>query len=155
MQQRILVVILLITVVVLSVFADVRQKVARQGTEPTATNLASPLTGTWQAIEAELGGKPFPAETVRSIKLVLSAHDYQVGNDFGTYEFDPTVTPAAMTIRGTKGPNQGKTILAIYELAGDTLRICYDLTGQKRPTAFATEPGTRQFLARYKREEAK
>ena len=143
MQQRILFATLIIAAVALGVFADAQEKAKN-------AYAASTLAGTWQAIEAELGGKPFPADTVRSIKLILSAHDYQVGNDFGTYEFDPTATPAAMTIRGTKGPNEGKTMLAIYELSGDTLRICYDLMGQKRPTAFATEAGTRQFLVRYK-----
>src|SRR4051794_40819519 len=36
-----------------------------------------------------------------------------------------------MDITGTSGPNKGKTILAIYEQKGDTLRICYDLSGKK------------------------
>lgn len=113
------------------------------------------LTGTWQAIEAELGGKPLPPEAVRTIKLIMSANEYQVGNDFSTVEINPATTPPSINIKGTKGPNEGKTMLAIYELSGETLRICYDLTGQKRPTTFATEAGTRQFLVRYKKEESK
>ena len=120
MRRSILSVSLILAAVTLVVFA---------GGQAKSTNTAPPLTGTWQALEAELGGKALPAETARSLKLILSATEYQVGNDFGTYEIDPTATPAAMTIRGTKGPNQGKTFLAIYELKGDTLRICYDLTG--------------------------
>ena len=146
MRKRMLSVSLLLATVTLVVFA---------GGQAKSTNTAPALTGTWQALEAELGGKALPAETARSIKLNLSATEYQVGNDFGTIEIDPTATLAAMTIRGTKGPNQGKTILAIYELSGDTLRICYDLTGQKHPTAFATAAGTRLFLVRYKKEESK
>ena len=57
-----------------------------------------------------------------------------------------------MDVIGTDGPNKGKTFLAIYELEGDMLRICYDLAGKTRPTAFATEQGTKLFLVRYRRK---
>ena len=70
---------------------------------------------------------------------------YFVGNepDRGTYTLDATSKPKGMTITGTEGPNNGKTFPAIYELEGDTLRICYDLSGAKRPTKFATVAGTK------------
>jgi uncharacterized protein (TIGR03067 family) len=56
-----------------------------------------------------------------------------------------------MDILGTEGPNKGKTFLAIYELTGDSLKICYDLEGKTRPTEFRTNPGTQLFLVLYKR----
>ena len=55
-----------------------------------------------------------------------------------------------MDIFGADGPNKGKTILAIYELNGDTLRVCYDLTGKVRPTEFKTKKGELLFLAIYR-----
>jgi len=58
-----------------------------------------------------------------------------------------------MTITDTAGPNQGKTFPAIYELKGDTLRICYDLSGAKRPTEFKTVAGTQLYLVTYTRVE--
>jgi uncharacterized protein (TIGR03067 family) len=58
-----------------------------------------------------------------------------------------------MDITGNEGPNKGKTFLAIYELKGDTLRICYDLSGQARPTEFKTKKDTRLFLVTYQREK--
>jgi uncharacterized protein (TIGR03067 family) len=57
-----------------------------------------------------------------------------------------------MTITGTEGPNYGKTFPAIYELKGDTLRICYDLSGTKRPTEFKSVAGTRLYLVTYHRK---
>jgi uncharacterized protein (TIGR03067 family) len=54
---------------------------------------------------------------------------------------------------GTEGPNQGKTYPAIYELHEDTLRICYDLSGAKRPTKFRTVAGTRLYLVTYERKK--
>ena len=54
---------------------------------------------------------------------------------------------------GVKGPNKGKTFPAIYELAGDTLRVCYDLSGKKRPTEFKTKADTKLYLVTYKRKK--
>ena len=56
-----------------------------------------------------------------------------------------------MDITGTDGPNKGKTLLAIYEQEGDTLRVCYDLSGQGRPTELRTNEGTPLFLVTYQR----
>jgi uncharacterized protein (TIGR03067 family) len=56
-----------------------------------------------------------------------------------------------MDITGTDGPNKGKTFPAIYELDGDTLKVCYDLSGKERPKALKTESGTMTFLVIYKR----
>lgn len=57
-----------------------------------------------------------------------------------------------MTIVGTEGPNIGKTIPAIYEFNGDTLRICYDLSGQRRPAEFQSITGTRLYLVTHRRQ---
>jgi hypothetical protein len=57
---------------------------------------------------------------------------------------------------GTKASvraNKGKIILAIYELKGDTLRVCYDLSGKARPSEFKAKPDTPLFLVNYKREK--
>lgn len=57
-----------------------------------------------------------------------------------------------MTVTGTEGPNQGKKFPCIYELQGDTLRICYDLSGAKRPTEFKSVAGTKLYLVTYARK---
>jgi uncharacterized protein (TIGR03067 family) len=115
------------------------------------------LEGTWLPSSAELGGQAFPDEVRKTIKLVVKDGKYTVtvGKDVdqGTVKLNPAATPKAMDITGTDGPNKGKTILAIYEHKGDTLRVCYDLSGQKRPTAFRTEAGTQLFLVEYKRQK--
>lgn len=73
--------------------------------------------------------------------------------DRGTVKLAPGANPKELDITGTEGPNEGRTILAIYEHDGDTLRICYDLSGTGRPTAFETAEGTRLFLVTYRREK--
>ena len=115
------------------------------------------IQGTWLPSTAELGGKMFPDEVRKTIKLVVKGDKYTVtvGKevDRGTVKLNPSAKPKALDITGTEGPNKGKTILAIYERDGDTLRICYDLSGKGRPTEFKTREGSPLFLVTYKREK--
>lgn len=115
------------------------------------------LQGTWLASSAEIGGKPFPDEVRKSIKLTLKDGMYTVtvgkNPDVGTVKLTPSAKPKAMDVTGTEGPNKGKTILAIYELDGKVLKICYDLSGKARPKEFKTAEGTLLFLVTYKREK--
>ena len=73
--------------------------------------------------------------------------------DQGTVKLNLAAKPKEMDITGTHGPNKGKTILAIYERDGDTLRVCYDLSGKSRPAEFKTKEGTQRFLVTYKRKK--
>ena len=114
------------------------------------------LQGTWVPVAAELSENPLDEATLKTMKLVVEEDKYAitVGKspfDKGTTSIDPAAKPKTMDIVGTEGPNKGKTFLAIYELNGDTLRICYDLTGKARPTEFKTRKGELLFLATYKR----
>jgi uncharacterized protein (TIGR03067 family) len=115
------------------------------------------LQGTWLPSAAELAGKPFPEEIRKAIKLVVKDGTYTVTvgkeTDRGTVKLNPSAKPKAMDITGTDGPNKGKTYLAIYERDGDTLRVCYDLSGKGRPTEFKTKEGTALYLVTYKREK--
>lgn len=112
------------------------------------------LDGIWLPSTAELGGKAFPDEVRKSIRLEIKGDQYTVtvGNrpDRGTCKLEPSTKPKSLDITGTEGPNKGKTILAIYERSGDTLRICYELGGKGRPSEFKTAEGTRLFLVEYK-----
>ncbi len=51
------------------------------------------------------------------------------------------------------GVDRGKTFLSIYEIKGDRMRICYDLSGQKYPAEFKSTKGTQLFLVNYRREK--
>ena len=116
------------------------------------------LQGPWVPVKAELGAQPLPAEVLKKITLTLTNHDYVVTitseqSDFGTWSIDTSANPKGMTIVGTKGPNTGKTFPCIYEIKGNTFRICYDLSGAKRPTEFKTTAGTKLYLVTYNRKK--
>ena len=116
------------------------------------------IQGTWLPSTAELGGKMFPDEVRKTIKLVVKDDEYTVtvgqAVDQGTVKLNPAAKPKELDITGTDGPNKGRTFLAIYERDGDRLRICYDLSGQGRPTEFETKEGTQLFLVTYTREKS-
>jgi len=118
---------------------------------------AKAVQGNWKPATAELAGQPMTDAVLKSISLKLDNGKYEVlaggKPDRGTYTLDSATKPKSMTITGTDGPNSGKTFPAIYELAGDTLRICYDLSGGKRPTEFKSIAGTQLYLVTYNRQK--
>ncbi len=116
------------------------------------------LNGSWKPIKGELAGKPMKLETLNAITLTISNSMYHVvvepeGHDMGTTKIDPSVTPKAIDVTGTNGPNAGKTFPSIYEFDGDKLRICYDLSGKKRPTEFKSVTNSMLFLVAYERKK--
>src|SRR5205814_1311594 len=119
-------------------------------------NDAKDIQGTWLPVKAELRGAPMKDDLLKKIILKLDGGKYEVmaeNLDKGTYTINPAVKPRTIDILGTEGPNVGKKIPAIYELKGDTLRICYGLGGGPRPTEFTSPSGTQNFLVTYKRKK--
>lgn len=117
----------------------------------------APTDGTWHPVTAVMGGREFPKEIRESIVLKLDGDQYSVTvngtPDKGTCTIDASVTPHRMTIKGTVGPNQGKTLLAIFEISDKgLLRVCYDLSGKVFPQEFKSPAGTMQYLVEYRKE---
>jgi uncharacterized protein (TIGR03067 family) len=106
------------------------------------------LNGTWNPTSMELGGRKTPADQLKAITMTITDGKYNVTvdgqSDKGTLKLDKKDKLKTMDIVGTEGPNKGKTFPAIYELDGDTLKICYALEGDKRPTEF--KASERQLL---------
>jgi uncharacterized protein (TIGR03067 family) len=113
------------------------------------------LTGNWLVASAELSGEALPEKATSTMRLNIAGDKYAFTEgkslDRGDLKIDATKKPKEMDIIGVEGPNKGKTYLAIYELKGDTLRICYDLGGKSRPSEFATKKGAALFLVTYQR----
>ena len=116
------------------------------------------IQGTWVPIKAELGGQPMGNDVLTNIVLKVHHGTYQVTVsgviDKGTYSLDPEAKPKKMDIKGKEGPNANQTIRCIYELHGDTLKVCYGLGDSPRPTEFKTWAGTQYFLVTYARTKS-
>lgn len=117
------------------------------------------LEGFWLIESAELSGEKMPDLVAHKIEVELVAGSYAVRfggevADRGTFELGPHPAGAAITLTGVAGTNAGRTIPAIYRLAGEHLHICYGLDGAM-PSEFATSAGAALFLASYRRRAAK
>lgn len=118
------------------------------------------LRGTWVLEAATLEGRDH-ADDFRGMKLVLDGDRYTIdfdkNTDKGTFTIDPAKTPKRIDVRSAEGPFKGKTLPGIYELKGDTLRLCLDGDGKadKRPAAFEAPGTTRNMLLTYRREKTK
>lgn len=111
--------------------------------------------GEWVPETAELAGDKFPPELLKAMKLTIKDGKYSVlvgkQTDQGIVKVVAKSKPKAIDIVGEEGPNKGKTIPAIYEFSPDSVRICYDLSGKKRPAEFKSDKGSQNFLVLYKR----
>jgi uncharacterized protein (TIGR03067 family) len=118
---------------------------------------AKTIQGKWLPAKATLSGERMADTVLKTISLKLDNGKYEVlvgeHPDKGTYTIDPSTTPKSITVVGTEGPNNGKTFPAIYDLKGDSLLICYDLSGEKRPTEFKSVQGTKLYLVNYHRKK--
>jgi len=72
----------------------------------------------------------------------------------GTIEIDTSKKPKRFDLTFTEGPHEGSRSLGIYELNGDTWRICLGLAGKTRPRKFAAAPGTGHALETLERGQA-
>lgn len=115
---------------------------------------AKAMTGTWSIEKAVLKGED-STDIFKGAILTITDGKYEVDfagqKDKGSITLDVSKKPKRMTIEGTEGPNKGKTIPCIYEMSGDTVRICYQLEGKEHPTAFESKAGTDTLLVTYKR----
>jgi uncharacterized protein (TIGR03067 family) len=115
------------------------------------------LQGTWQLVSAETNGKKAPGEQVRKVRVVIRGDKHTVC--FGEksvaeevpFRIDPTKRPKTVD---DLLPD-GKRILGIYEVNGDTLRSCVAPVGKDRPTQFSAEAGSGHTLRVFRRVTAK
>ena len=111
--------------------------------------------GTWTFESVEAGGKKLPADRFKGITVTFEGDKYAVKKgdevvEAAIQKLDPSKSPKTLDAKVTDGPNAGAVILGIYEISGDTLKVCFDPEGKKRPTQFKSAYGS-QTLVVHKR----
>jgi uncharacterized protein (TIGR03067 family) len=113
--------------------------------------------GTWRTDRVEAEGKAIPLEGFQSDRLILEGDRFKSktprGTLSGVFQVNPAVVPKTIDVTFTDGPAKGKTHEGIYELEGDTYKVCMAHPGKPRPTEFVTRPGSGDFLQVLKREK--
>jgi uncharacterized protein (TIGR03067 family) len=116
------------------------------------------LDGTWALIKMEVGGKsllekdkPEPKLNIKEGKVTSDAKEAPQGGAELSKVLDPSRKPKQITVPNFKGgdPKKGVTLIGIYELNGDELRVCVQAVEtanlkereKERPTAFDSKQG--------------
>lgn len=116
------------------------------------------IQGTWRFVSQEMDGKAMPKDEVAKLTVTFAGDKWTVRDgdkvlQAGTHKFDPSKKPGQVDAKITEGEGKGGAMLGIYELKGDTIKVCFDVAGKERPTSFSTKAG--QFSAVVQREKKK
>jgi uncharacterized protein (TIGR03067 family) len=111
------------------------------------------LDGKWLIVSVERDGKADDA--FKGGARVIAGGKYTLADKNGkatpgTFKVDPSKKPKTIDMMPAEGQYKGKTLLGIYEVDGQTLKICFAEPGKERPTEFASKGAV---LAIHKREK--
>jgi uncharacterized protein (TIGR03067 family) len=125
-----------------------------------ATHAANPAQetanwqGTWKMVSCIANGQTEPGD----VQWIVDGDHYTISVD-GQNHVDPynfTLDPSKKQIdvfhHDTPKGTYGGSLKGIYELEGDSLKVCYDLTGQKYPKSFDASRSSRQVIYEFRRE---
>jgi uncharacterized protein (TIGR03067 family) len=125
--------------------------------QQTGADVLKQIQGTWKFTKMDVDGKAMSAAEVAKRNITFTGDKWVVREDGksvqeGTHKFDPAKKPGQLDAIVTEGQDKGSTMIGIYELTGDTMRVCFDTQGKDRPTSFnATKAG--QMAATVQREK--
>jgi RNA polymerase sigma factor (sigma-70 family) len=98
------------------------------------------LQGTWQVVELAVQGKELqkvPEDDGKRLRAVFKGDQLEWRGNKLTYTIDPSKKPKHMDWNA----GDEEKVLAIYELEGDTLKVCITNPGENRPTEFKSVDG--------------
>jgi RNA polymerase sigma factor (sigma-70 family) len=109
-------------------------------TAPATVNDLKAIQGTWEFVSAADNGRVAPAAEMRDIQIVIT------DKEFSFQQLGKSIRQTVFILNASGNPKwidldylSNRPVPGIYELIGDTLRICYNEGGPQRPTAFASE----------------
>ena len=116
------------------------------------------LQGAWLITAAEMDGKPFKELTDKKTTLTFKGDaviDSAHPDEKATFKIDADKKPPVLDLKIVRA-NETQTVLAIYELKGDTLTLCMADNEKQRPKEF-TSKGENMLLTlkRQKTDDAK
>jgi uncharacterized protein (TIGR03067 family) len=104
------------------------------------------LQGTWAVTELEMDGQWVPAFLLGDARIEIKGSRFSgtgMGAVYeGTLELDTSSSPARLDLKFDAGPEKGHTNPGIYQLNGDSWKLCLATRGPVRPESFASTPGS-------------
>ncbi|MBZ5606687.1 MAG: TIGR03067 domain-containing protein [Acidobacteriia bacterium] len=104
------------------------------------------LQGCWTVIAMELDGEKTAAAMLADACIEIQGDRFTstgMGAVYqGTLLLDTSANPWRIDMKFDAGPEKGNTNLGIYELDGDTWKLCLATRGRVRPSRFASTGGS-------------
>jgi uncharacterized protein (TIGR03067 family) len=100
--------------------------------------------GSWRIESIEFNEQQVPADAFKDARLIFKGDTFSTKNgDQGTIKLAPDKKPKEIDITLTEGRGKGNTLLGIYEIDGDTYKLCApSMPGKERPKEFTAKKGT-------------
>jgi uncharacterized protein (TIGR03067 family) len=116
------------------------------------------MQGDWGALSTIRDGEKVPDDEAQAIFRTVQGNQYTVyifkkPLSKGSFTIDATKEPKTIDAYPGATPDKTKPLLGIYELNGDTYKVCFALPGKGRPTDFASKPGSGHTLTIWVREK--
>jgi uncharacterized protein (TIGR03067 family) len=116
------------------------------------------MEGKWKVTLHEVDGQTSSEEDAKKfdVRLIVKDGKYKVlfGDKeiaTGTIKLNAGKTPRQIDAIAADGKFEGKAMPGIYEIKGDTMRVCFAQPGTERPTEFRTKEKTGHMLFHYTR----
>src|SRR5262249_42845912 len=108
--------------------------------------------GFWKVSSLEVDGKKYSEQELEDVTLtcdvmgMFSVRRKDKAIIEAMVTLDPQKKPHTIDATLTEGKDKGKTALGIYEIKGDSYRVCVARPGDQRPTEFSAKAGSGQSL---------
>jgi uncharacterized protein (TIGR03067 family) len=108
------------------------------------------LQGEWKPEKAQVGGVEAPPEVTAKMTARFKGDVLTIrhSDDPAKFKLNPTKQPAEIDLFPI---HHKETLLGIYELSGDTLKLCITAEGGPRPTKFESPAKSKIALFVFKR----
>jgi uncharacterized protein (TIGR03067 family) len=111
------------------------------------------IQGTWTAVSRQMVGKKTPEAELKEGNMLIKDGTMTVvhgkKSEKIVYKLDPATKPKSIDLTNA---GEKMTTAAIYELDGDTLKLCWsEKAPEQRPTKFASDEDSGQTVMVFKR----
>lgn len=117
------------------------------------------IEGTWRIVGLETDGNKADGEDLKRLKVVngadgtwsLRTEGQEISK--GTSTIDPTKKPKTIDFTPTEGSGKDNHYVGIYEITGNTRKVCFGPAGKERPIEFSAPTRSQYTLVIYEREK--
>jgi len=110
--------------------------------------------GTWNLVSCVANGESQTAD----LQWVVNGDHYTIrldrtsGEDPYPFKLDSKQKHIDVHHHDTPAGTWGGHLKGIYDIQGSTLKVCYDLKGQRYPSSFEAGPGSAQVVYQFQRQ---